>query len=83
MVNDAEHNRLVLDNPHVVYSPATPFHLADTLRRLVDRPADERNRGAIAAAESVRSTTWEQAGRQFEQAVRNVVLARSAGALAA
>ncbi len=83
VVNDAEHNRLVLDNSHIAYSPATPFHLADTLRKLVDRPADERNRGAIAAAESVRSTTWEQAGRQFEQAVRNVVLARSAGALAA
>jgi hypothetical protein len=83
VVNDAEHNRLVLDNPHIAYSPATPFHLADTLRTLVDRPADERNRGAIAAAESVRSTTWEQAGRQFEQAVRDVVQTRSAGALAA
>jgi O-antigen biosynthesis protein len=83
VVNDAEHNRLVLDNPHIAYSAATPFHLADALRKLVDRPADERNRGAIAAAESVRSTTWEQAGHQFERAVRNVVQTRSAEALAA
>jgi hypothetical protein len=83
VVNDAEHNRLVLDNPHIAYSAPTPFHLADTLRTLVDRPADERNRGAIAAAASVRSTTWEQAGRQFETAVSNVVQTRSADALAA
>ena len=83
VVNDAEHNRLVLDNPHIAFSPPTPFHLADALQALVDRPADACNRGAIVAAESVRSTTWEQAGRQFEQAVTDVVQTHSSGVRAA
>ena len=38
VVNDADHNRVVLDNDHVAYAPATPHDLADALVRLVDRP---------------------------------------------
>jgi hypothetical protein len=78
VVNDAEHNRLVLDNPNVHYSPATPFHLAESLRELVRRPEEERRRAALVAADSVRGTTWEQAGIQFESAVRRAVLGRAA-----
>ena len=44
LVNDAEHNRLVLDNAQVAYAPATPFELAGSLAELVDRPAAERGR---------------------------------------
>jgi len=83
VVNDAEHNRLVLDNENVVYTPATPFHLADALNALVRRPAPERVIAARAAAESVRLTTWAQAGAQFEQAVCRVVETRSPSALVA
>jgi hypothetical protein len=31
IVNDAEHNRVVLDYPHVRYTPATPHALAAAL----------------------------------------------------
>ena len=31
VVNDADHNRVVLDNDHVAYAPATPHDLADAL----------------------------------------------------
>lgn len=73
VVNDAEHNRVVLDNPEVVYAPATPFELADALAALVERPVPERRAGAEAAAASVRRVTWEQAGNAVEGIVRRVV----------
>ncbi len=76
VVNDGEHNRAVLENEHVVYSPATPFHLADSLSALVSRPDVEIAEGARQASRSVHSTTWEQAGAQFERAVTAAVAAR-------
>lgn len=78
VVNDAEHNRIVLDNEHVVYAPPTPFELANALSELVRQPTQERIARAAAAAASVRSTTWETAGDQLERAVRDVVTAASA-----
>jgi O-antigen biosynthesis protein len=83
VVNDAEHNRLVLDNEHVAYAQATPFHLAQSLIALTDRAEPERAAATAAAANSVRSTTWDQSGVQFEQAVRRAVYARRHPALAA
>lgn len=76
VVNDAPHNRMVLDNPHVEYAPATPFELADALCRLVERPVAERVARAEAAAASVGATTWEDAGAQVERILRAVVDAR-------
>jgi glycosyltransferase involved in cell wall biosynthesis len=73
VVNDAEHNRIVLDNPEVRYAAATPFDLADALAELVERPAAARGRAAEAAAASVQSASWEQAGLVVEQIVRRVV----------
>jgi glycosyltransferase involved in cell wall biosynthesis len=73
VVNDAEHNRVVLDNSEVVYAPATPFELADTLCALVDRPAAERAAAAQAAAASVRGASWDDAGATVERVVRRVV----------
>jgi glycosyltransferase involved in cell wall biosynthesis len=75
VVNDAEHNRVVLDNPEVVYAPATPFELANALNALVERPASERREAAYSAAASVRGTTWDQAGSTVEGIVRRVVAA--------
>jgi glycosyltransferase involved in cell wall biosynthesis len=77
VVNDAEHNRVVLDNPEVVYAPATPFELADALSALVERRAGERAAAAEAAAASVRDASWDQAGRTVERIVREVVHAAS------
>ena len=73
VVNDAEHNRLVLDNDHVAYARATPFELADALCRLVERPAAARSAAAEAAAASVQSCSWDEAGAAVERVVREVV----------
>jgi hypothetical protein len=83
VVNDAEHNRIVLDNEHVSYAPATPFELAAALDALVQRPAAEREALAVEAATSVTGTTWAQAGAEFERIVRGVVESRTAQAVRA
>jgi glycosyltransferase involved in cell wall biosynthesis len=83
VVNDAEHNRIVLDNSEVVYAPATPFHLADALASLVERPAAERAAAARAAAASVQGASWEAAGREVERIVRAAVEAATLEPLAA
>jgi beta-1,2-rhamnosyltransferase WsaF-like protein len=83
VVNDAEHNRIVLDNDEVVYAPATPFELADTLSALVERPAAERDAAARAAAASVQGCSWDEAGRQVERAVRTAVEAAGRNLMAA
>lgn len=83
VVNDAEHNRMVLENPHVAYAPATPFDLARRLIELVDRSPAERQAEAIAAAGSVGERTWAGAGAQFERAVRGALAARAPTRLAA
>jgi O-antigen biosynthesis protein len=75
VVNDAVQNRVVLDNPHVVYAPATPFELADALSAVVARTPAERAAAAEAAALSVQSASWEAAGAQVESIVRRVVMA--------
>src|SRR4029453_12948650 len=51
-VNDAEHHRIVLDNDHVAYAPATPHDLAEALGRLVTRPPEVMAAEARAAAAS-------------------------------
>lgn len=83
VVNDAEQNRVVLDNEHVAYAAATPFELADALGALVRRPAEERSAAAAAAAASVSATSWDDAGRQVERILIDLVQARGASRLAA
>lgn len=73
VVNDAEQNRIVLDNPEVAYAPATPFDLANALCALVERPAPERRAAAKAAAASVQGASWEDAGQVIERVVRETV----------
>jgi glycosyltransferase involved in cell wall biosynthesis len=77
VVNDAEQNRVVLDNDHVVYAPPTPFDLADALAALVERPAEERQAAAERASASVETTSWPESGAAFERVVTSVV--RGAG----
>ena len=83
VVNEAEHNRIVLDNDEVVYVPPTPFELADALVALVERPAADRAAAAEAAANSVQSRSWADAGLQVEAAIRKVVTAVGRSGLAA
>lgn len=73
VVNDAEHNRMVLDNPEVAYAPATPFDLANALSLLVERPLGERLAAAKAAAASVEDTSWDDAGTSVESIIRDVI----------
>jgi O-antigen biosynthesis protein len=75
VVNDAEQNRVVLDNPHVAYVPATPFELAAKLCELVERPLAERETAAQAAAASVQATTWDDAGAAVVRIVTDGVAA--------
>jgi glycosyltransferase involved in cell wall biosynthesis len=82
VVNDAEHNRVVLDNDRVVYAAATPFALADALSRLVSRPPEETVVAAAAAAASVESISWARSGSQVERILRDVVASRSLTELA-
>ena len=77
VVNDAEHNRVVLDSPHVEYAPATPFELANALGRVVQRPLSERQATAEAAAASVKEASWQEAGAAVERIVAGVVRAAS------
>jgi glycosyltransferase involved in cell wall biosynthesis len=78
VVNDAEQNRIVLDNEHVAYAPATPFEIAEALCAIVERPVSERAAAAEAAAASVRGASWADAGATVVQIVEDVV----AGAVA-
>jgi glycosyltransferase involved in cell wall biosynthesis len=73
VVNDAAHNRVVLDNPTVVYAPATPFDLAAALSRLVEADPAGRPQVARAAEASVEGSSWEDAGLAVERIVRKVV----------
>jgi glycosyltransferase involved in cell wall biosynthesis len=73
VVNDAEQNRIVLDNDHVAYAPATPFDIAEALCAVVERSVAERGAIAAAAAESVGDTSWEDAGAAVVRIVEGVV----------
>ena len=75
VVNDAEHNRVVLDNDAVAYAHATPFELADRLSALVERPLAERTAAAKAAAASVLDASWDDAGDAVVAIVRDAVAA--------
>jgi glycosyltransferase involved in cell wall biosynthesis len=85
VVNDAEQNRIVLENPEVAYAPATPFDLANALSALVEPPARERRAAAQAAAASVQGTSWDDAGAVTERVILEIVEAAgspaSSGAL--
>lgn len=83
VVNEAEHNRVVLDNEHIAYAEALPFELAGTLSGLVSRPAEEEVAAARAAAASVESVSWERSGSQVEEILRGVVAAGVPSALVA
>jgi glycosyltransferase involved in cell wall biosynthesis len=71
VVNDADHNRVVLNNPFVRYASPTPHALADALGDVV-ATKDFASLAASASA-SVSSASWEAAGAIVEQAIRRAV----------
>jgi glycosyltransferase involved in cell wall biosynthesis len=75
VVNDAEHNRIVLDNPFVRYVPPTPHALADALGDVVATKSFATL--AASASASVSSASWEEAGRTVEQSIRRALLAHA------
>jgi glycosyltransferase involved in cell wall biosynthesis len=75
VVNDATHNRIVLDNEEVAYVPATPFELADALCALVERPVAARESAVHAAVASVQGASWDDAGDAVVRIVEDVVTA--------
>lgn len=71
IVNDAEHNRIVLGNPHVCYSAPTPHALAKALEDLVQ--TSDFNALSRRAAEGMKSTTWDEAGAAVDAALRRAL----------
>jgi O-antigen biosynthesis protein len=71
VVNDAVHNRIVLDNPFIRYAPPNPHALAAELEALVTM-ADFDSLSRAAAA-SVHPRTWDDAGAAVDAIFRRVL----------
>ena len=71
IINDAEHNRIVLGNPHVRYSAPTPHALAKALEDLVQM--SDFGTLSLMAAESVKLTTWDDAGAAVDAAFKRAL----------
>jgi O-antigen biosynthesis protein len=71
VVNDAVHNRMVLENPFVRYSPAYPQALASELEQVVS--SLEFDSLSRAAANSVRAASWDDAGATVDGIFRRAL----------
>jgi O-antigen biosynthesis protein len=71
VVNDAVHNRIVLDNSFVRYAEAYPKALASELDAVVT--GGNFDSMSKAAAASVRLTTWDAAGATVDTIFRRVL----------
>jgi glycosyltransferase involved in cell wall biosynthesis len=71
VINDAEHNRVVLGNPNVRYSLPTPHALAAALEDVVRTP--DFSALSRIAAESVKLTTWDDAGAAVDAAFKRAL----------
>lgn len=74
VVNEAEHNRIVLNNPFVRYAHPTPHALADALSELI--ATKDSTSLAASASDSVSSASWDEAGRVVEQSIRRALISR-------
>ncbi|MGZ3608191.1 MAG: rhamnosyltransferase WsaF family glycosyltransferase, partial [Syntrophales bacterium] len=70
VVNDAVHNRIVLDNPFVRYAQLNPHALAAELEALVTM-TDFDTLSRTGAA-SVHSTTWDGAGEKVDAMFKRI-----------
>ncbi|MGC4024850.1 MAG: glycosyltransferase family 1 protein [Mesorhizobium sp.] len=71
VVNDAEHNRMVLSNPNVQYAGSTPHALAAALEEVV-RATNFAERARLAS-ESVAAASWDDAGAAVDAAMRRAL----------
>jgi hypothetical protein len=71
VVNDAYHNRLVLNNEYVRYAPLNPHALAAELEAVVAMRDFELV--SLSAAMSVRSASWDDAGAKIDSVFRRVL----------
>lgn len=65
VVNDGENNRLVSDNPNIVYTEASPAALAEALITTVKR--DDLGQLSVDAAKSVEGQDWIKSCQKFEK----------------
>lgn len=63
VVNDGPNNRMVSDNPHIEYVPASPLAIARKLVEVVDRPDAPEHARTIS--ESVADSSWADSGAAF------------------
>lgn len=68
VVNDAFHNRIVLNNDHVQYAAPDPHALASALEAVTN--AADFEAVSIAASSSVRSANWDAAGSKVDAILR-------------
>ena len=76
VVNDAPHNRMVLDNPYVQYAAATPHALVAALEAVLCRP--DLDTVSANGAASVGSVSWESAGSAVAAILRRALRAPAA-----
>jgi hypothetical protein len=63
VVNDAENNRLVSDNPYIHYAQPSPHALAQAMSEVVGRK--DLPHYAEKASKSVRAASWDASGKKF------------------
>ena len=73
VVNDADRNRIVLDNAYVRYAAPNPHALATELENAIATP--EFDALSIKAAGSVRSANWNDAGAKVDGIIRRTLRA--------
>ncbi|RNI21181.1 hypothetical protein EFY87_12995 [Flexivirga caeni] len=73
VVNDADHNRMVLANEFVEYAGQTPHELVMALRGLVGRSDDAKQAMIGSASASVATKSWASVGHQVVDCIENLV----------
>lgn len=68
VVNDAQQNRMVLDNPYVQYARLEPHALASALQHVIER--QDLEHFSRDAAGSVRENSWDDAGATVDMIFR-------------
>jgi hypothetical protein len=63
VVNDGENNAMVSDNKFIAYASADPASIANKLSEVVARK--DLPGYAKQASESVKATSWDEAGKKF------------------
>ena len=71
VVNDADQNRMVLNNAHVRYASLSPHSLAEALEAIM--AMSDFGSESKRAAESVNSTSWDLAGAAIDTALRRAL----------